>query len=107
MRSRAEAAVQADCTLPWTSIPTLDPDNDGWVVTHKPSDADYDTTVAQCIYDFEGKAAEHIASWHPTVALAVADWLDFSAKVYGGHYSSPKADSCALTVARAYLGSDA
>ena len=47
--------------------------------------------------------AEHIASWHPAVALAVADWLDETAKdldalmTYGGHVP-------ALVVARAYLG---
>jgi len=45
--------------------------------------------------------AEHIASWHPSVALAVARWLDdaaFDAVGYGGD-----ADP-ALEVARTYLG---
>jgi hypothetical protein len=28
----------------------------------------------------DGADAGHIASWHPAVALAVADWLDFEAE---------------------------
>lgn len=51
-----------------------------------------------------GKAnAEHIASWHPAVALAVADWLmrvvDWDERGYRGEDWTD-----ALTVARAYLG---
>ena len=45
--------------------------------------------------------ADHIASWHPDVALAVADWLDVTASTlvtYRAGYAE------ALTVARAYLG---
>jgi hypothetical protein len=62
--------------------------------------------------------AEHIASWHPAVALAVADWLDVSSDA--GHQDtcatrlSPDANypcSCphehAVAVARAYLGEEA
>jgi hypothetical protein len=30
--------------------------------------------------EFEPEDAEHIASWHPAVALAVADWLDQHAR---------------------------
>lgn len=57
--------------------------------------------------------SEHIASWHPAVALAVADWLDSVA----GANTSPDEDvphagrtianvdnAAALAVARAYLG---
>lgn len=65
--------------------------------------------------------AEHIASWHPAVALAVADWLEDAAaaadddvRAYAEErargkypYWSPSVDSQALAVARAYLGSDA
>lgn len=46
----------------------------------------------------------HIASWHPAVALAVADLLDGWAddvESFGGHH---KSDDRALTVARTYLG---
>jgi hypothetical protein len=41
--------------------------------------------VAACTWQDwdEVKAdADHIASWHPAVALAVADWLDAEAKEY-------------------------
>lgn len=43
----------------------------------------------------------HIASWHPAVALAVADWLDAEADAVDGLASS--LSDYALTVARAYL----
>ena len=46
--------------------------------------------------------AAHIASWHPAVAAAVADWLDrFADPVYC--YGPVEYDS-ALNIARAYLG---
>jgi hypothetical protein len=41
-----------------------------------------------------GETAEHIASWHPAVALAVADMLEDTSR------------RKALAVARAYLGRD-
>ena len=49
--------------------------------------------------------AEHIASWHPAVALAVADWLDEVArqKEIGGVVDT-RMSNRALAVARAYLG---
>lgn len=56
-----------------------------------------------------GTTADHIASWHPGVALAVADWLDGiaskeAARVScGTRYPVTGIDE-ALTVARAYLG---
>lgn len=44
----------------------------------------------------------HVASWHPAVAVAVADWLDSVASVAErlGGTTEPRA----LAVARAYLG---
>lgn len=49
--------------------------------------------------------ALHIASWHPTVALAVADWLDHEAGYVEAHQASPDGTTKhALDVARAYLG---
>lgn len=60
--------------------------------------------------------AEHIASWHPAVALAVADWLDREAVEHERYVSQAVRDSTvrtayaderarhALAVARAYLG---
>ena len=48
--------------------------------------------------------ATHIASWHPAVALAVADWLDREAVL---HDALGGAMPQALAVARAYLGESA
>jgi len=51
--------------------------------------------------------ADHAASWHPLVALAVAEWLDAAADT-AMRYEAERAwmhpDSYALKVARAYLG---
>lgn len=52
-----------------------------------------------------GKAnIEHVASWHPSVALAVADWLDHEASYVGEGLECDGTTSRALAVARAYLG---
>lgn len=48
---------------------------------------------------FEKTEADHIASWHPAVALAVADWLEDAARV-----PDLWVNPAALTVARTYLG---
>lgn len=53
---------------------------------------------------------EYIASWHPAVALTVADWLDAQARDLAsaegkrGACDSPGDVDMALRVARAYLG---
>jgi hypothetical protein len=49
---------------------------------------------------YEEANARHIASWHPVVALAVADWLDAE----DAHQFGPTEQ--AINVARAYLGED-
>jgi hypothetical protein len=54
--------------------------------------------------------AEHIASWHPAVALAVADWLESTANdvehVHDPIYNLTSTTVArALKAARAYLGS--
>ena len=58
--------------------------------------------------------AEHIASWHPAVALAVAVWLVSTAEHIASHDCEAhcEPDGCdmandARAVARAYLGRDA
>lgn len=51
--------------------------------------------------------AEHIASWHPDVALAVADCLDAAARVWPPDPHEPREgcpDCSWLAVARAFLG---
>lgn len=54
--------------------------------------------------DYGMADAEFIASWHPVVALAVADWLEVTARDVG---KSSLAYHAALAVARAYLGETA
>lgn len=51
----------------------------------------------------DDRQSDHIASWHPLVALAVADWLD---EVAADSHASLDAwvEQAALKVARAYLG---
>ena len=122
MRSRAERALENMTEQGWKPGPTIDPDNMGWYVASDIPEADWDTTVAHLPYDYDGEVACHIASWHPAVALAVADWLEEAANdlasrqrnVDGllagvGASGSVQIDSvslqpAALAVARAYLG---
>lgn len=51
---------------------------------------------------------QHIASWHPAVALAVADWLDYAADKWGDtdpmFIGRGVHVDAALKVARSYLG---
>jgi hypothetical protein len=49
------------------------------------------------------EATQYIASWHPAVALAVADWLDLVARLLDEGSTSPAEPGSALAVARAYL----
>jgi hypothetical protein len=49
--------------------------------------------------------AEHIASWHPTVALAVADLIDTILKV--GPVDGGAEWDATVTLARTYLGEPA
>ena len=44
----------------------------------------------------------HVRSWHPAVALAVADWLDDEIAKWGDEPAC--LDKHALTVARTFLG---
>lgn len=50
--------------------------------------------------------AQYVASWHPGVALALADWLDVKAVNLEvvGHLYRDHDFGYALAVARAYLG---
>jgi hypothetical protein len=60
-----------------------------------------DTPTVQGAHD-----GTHIASWHPAVALAVADWLD-SMPPWTIHSHLIPHHVAALAVARAYLGEPA
>lgn len=114
MRERAEAAIH---------------DSEGatrWTATGDGHHAAYGVTTVNgplwdIVNDVSGPDAEHIASWHPAVALAVADWLDrvadqhdtLMAAMESGMsnltevaIASQTNEKAALAVARAYLGND-
>lgn len=97
MRQRAVAATDG----PWIAA------GDGLVWAERPGDPVSGST--------EPEDAEHIAAWHPAVALAIADWLDDAAAREEQHWQRSAhyayADPCegdevygALIVARAFLG---
>jgi len=114
MRSRAEAATPG----PWHGH---DDGWGGWTLA-KPNAPFHELNVLKCGSDDwppTAPDAEHIASWHPAVALAVADWLDEVAQAWGlveeseeGAYDwdgfpirfEETTDAGALAVARAFLG---
>lgn len=107
MRERAEAATQT--AAPWGvdeigGIWGQEADGQPIPIANNATDAD----------------AEHIASWHPAVALAVADWLEAKAEQddkgpCDGAGTVGVCNLCehdyghvaALAVARAYLGEPA
>ena len=110
MRERAEAAIH---------------DSEGatrWTATGDGHHAAYGVTTVNgplwdIVNDVSGPDAEHIASWHPAVALAVAEWLEAKAEQDDkGTCDDPRGccNLCehdyghvaALAVATAYLGSD-
>lgn len=116
MRERAEAATEGEwfvAHIPESAVPSPHA-IDRWYVmgffdgdTRKPTGPS-----AMCEYEPD---AVHIASWHPAVALAVAEWLEAKAEQDDkGTCDDPRGccNLCehdyghvaALAVARAYLG---
>lgn len=89
MRGRAEAAAAG----PWRAIPA----RDGLpaIVAAAAVLADVDESTAD---------AEHIASWHPAVALAVADLLDYLAPLADGPWGPDSTIDRAVRIAETYLG---
>lgn len=97
MRERAEAAGRdwnADCE-PGDSLHL-------WVTDYDPSDPTGQTAMQRLVGGADAPWSEHIASWHPAVALAVADWLEYVADQ--GDRAAINHRARALAVARAYLG---
>lgn len=98
MRERAEAATPG----PWEHDPVV-----AYLYVEQQAGAYADVAV-----DTDGRREDsvHIASWHPAVALAVADWLDSLgtlAETLGVQEMSMASQgnyAHALTVATAYLG---
>lgn len=111
MRERAQAAT-----------PSADPDPGGWLgfsmddgrsqMFAGPAEQGYRTGSVFRFVDYTDceectrptqADVDHIASWHPAVALAVADWLDVTADMHERGPVLPRLTE-ALAVARAYLG---
>lgn len=103
MRERANGARSNN---PWM----VDSDRPNVVLDPDKPNNDWDgLTVCEVPLADDGlvdfPTVEHIASWHPAVAHAVADWLDAYADQWSEapEVSLPE-DSLSLTVARAYIG---
>lgn len=97
MRERAEAATPG----PWRPYTT-----GGWGHGNYVTTDDLSGVAMQYALVWRPTDAEHIASWHPAVALAVADLLDNTAGhvEYTGATEASEDVRDALAVARAYLG---
>lgn len=101
-----ETCQQGDCWLVMSSL-------FGQVATSAHEDEDADAVV---IIERDHRDAEYVASMHPGVARAVADWLDAEAQKYDGltaafaGFLSGDAGlgdpDPALMAARAYLGEE-
>jgi hypothetical protein len=105
MRKRAQAAIHDSDGEEWHLGPEVWDGNVSQVLIH------IDGTEVPIADGCSDPDARHIASWHPTVALAVADWLESTAVIsQWGDYVGPgpvdRTVKCALAVARAYLGGD-
>lgn len=110
MRERAEAATPG----PWEFRPRRGFQS----VSDSPATIGFVDTAGYFVMLREGMWAtendmSYVASWHPAVALAVADWLDATAAridagrdpQHGGRRNhSWRGSREALAVARAYLG---
>lgn len=71
MRSRAEAATSG---AQWTG-------SHYWIEDYDPSDPSGQTSMQRLIGGMDAPDSDHYSSWHPAVALAVADWLDRTADI--------------------------
>jgi hypothetical protein len=102
MRQRAQAVQHL--TPPWHAHPP-EHGTDEWLVSYS-TDNPLAGLVATTPDYGRDAIAEHIASWHPGVALAVADWLDQIAcmvELDAEMFGRVGCDE-ALATARAFLG---
>lgn len=101
MRERAEAATPGPWEILWNAVAYIDTVAD-------PGDPTGQTPMQspEKVADAGERDRVHIASWHPAVALAVADWLDLVARLLDEGFDANAETHAALTVARAYLGAD-
>jgi hypothetical protein len=102
MRERAERTGKL-CPAPWYAEPDEVVD-ESRVVASETGPGPHFGESGQ-----DDEVTVHIASWHPTVALAVADLLDAEATWAQDRPPTPEGfgypeDSKCLRIARAYLG---
>lgn len=110
MRAKAKAATPGPWVVLWNAVAFIDTVAD-------PNDPTGQTPMQQPekVADASERDRQHIASWHPAVALAVADWLEAAAAENDsaedsalGFLNFVGADAiAALAVANAYLGESA
>lgn len=110
MRERAEAATPG----PWHVVASGMGIRTPTPAAYRFIRDDREHTVAEAWDSMTGREdAAHIASWHPAVALAVANWLDEQAGCLEEdattfRFATPESREAmyadALAVARAYLG---
>ena len=100
MRERAEAAEKVHAS-PWFPMGAK---SVAYPMTKRMSGTVADT-FPRGGSKMQADTTAHIASWHPAVALAVADWLDAQAERAEIGFAG-KVYEQALAVARAYLGED-
>lgn len=111
MRERADAATPGCWLQAFEQDGEVLADGSGYAGDYYPSSDvhiyEYDGHVVGEVNTERPDDAAHIASWHPAVALAVADWLELQARRLDGvGLGMIVADHPALAVARAYLGED-
>jgi hypothetical protein len=116
-RLMRERAQRADTGEPWESDrhydalyvvdlkPSLGPvaNSQAWVEAHLGRDDVYEFEQPRFLAALH-EIADHIASWHPAVALAVAQWLYTEAEQAGTSPAATPSQMIALAVAHAYLG---
>lgn len=119
-RLRAAAALMRERADVWdyhASPWRVEPGPAGWSVVRSAGVIEDDFAEPSAVVEHDTfvfqmdttSTARHIASWHPAVALAVADWLEATAvrcdmaRERGNH--SWRGSRQALAVADAYLGS--
>jgi hypothetical protein len=105
MREQAEAARDVTGSSDWFAELAWTDEGPGWACYSVNSSGGRVSSLSA------EEEAEHIASWNPTVALAVADWLSNEADLHvvltanGARGLDDNSDS--VKVARAYLGETA
>lgn len=97
IRQRAEAA-KGRAPLPWrqTISDSESPTGVGICEDHRQAEPMWPCENCWAIETWSEPVAEHIASWHPGVALLVADWLEAEADGYVTYDDNPECPSCAF-----------